>query len=409
LNFPLFIARRYLFAKKSQTAVNILTLVAILGVSIGTMALIIILSVFNGFEKLILSLFNSFNPDMEIRLAEGKTFSIDSLSIDEIRKIPGVLHISEVLEETALITYKEKQHIVTLRGVDNNYVNITGLDTMIREGSYELKSGDMENLILGQGVAYMLGANIYDYLNPFVIYIPRRGSVNMSNPMRAFNSSSNFASGVFVVQSEFDIDYVIAPLSLLRYLTEHTNQVSSVMISIDQSYNSRQLQKQISAIAGKNFLVRNRLQQQEFLYKVMRSEKWAIFFILSFILVIAAFNITGSLTMLVLEKRKDISILYSMGGSISTIKKIFLYEGLLISVGGAIIGILLGAFISWIQIQFGLISIQADGTFIIDAYPVHLNPWDFILVFITVSLIGFLASLLPVQKINTFLMARPGS
>jgi lipoprotein-releasing system permease protein len=409
LNFPLFIARRYLFAKKSQTAVNILTLVAVLGVSVGTMALIIILSVFNGFEKLILSLFNSFNPDMEIRLAEGKTFNIDSLSIDEIRKIPGVIHISEVLEETALITYKEKQHIVTLRGVDENYVNLTGLDTMIHEGGYELKSGDMENLILGQGVAYMLNANIYDYLNPFVIYIPRRGSVNLSNPMQAFNSSSNYASGIFSVQSEFDINYVIAPLSLMRYLTGHSNRVSSVMISVDQTINPRQVQKQISTIAGDGFVVRNRMQQQEFLYKVMRSEKWAIFFILSFILVIAAFNITGSLTMLVLEKRKDIGVLYSMGCSISTIKKIFLYEGLLISLGGASIGIILGALIGWIQIWFGLIRIQAEGTFIIDAYPVHLNPWDFVLVFFTVSMIGLLASFLPVQKINSFLMAKPGS
>jgi lipoprotein-releasing system permease protein len=407
LNFPLFIARRYLFAKKSQTAVNILTLVAVLGVSVGTMALIIILSVFNGFEKLILSLFNSFNPDLEIRAAEGKTFDIDSLSIDEIRKIPGVLHISEVLEETALITYKEKQHIVTLRGVDDEYVNITGLDTMIYEGGYVLKSGDMENLIIGQGVAYMLNANINDFLHPFVIYIPRRGTVNLSNPMRAFNSSSNYASGVFAVQSEFDINYVLAPISLLRYLTEHSNRVSSVMISLDQNADSRQVQKQISTITGDDFVIRNRLQQQEFLYKVMRSEKWAIFFILSFILVIAAFNITGSLTMLVLEKRKDIGILYSMGCSISAIKKIFLYEGLLISLGGALAGIALGALVGWIQISFGIIGIQAEGTFIIDAYPVHLNPWDFLLVFFTVSLIGLLASFLPVQKINTFLLSHP--
>jgi lipoprotein-releasing system permease protein len=403
LNFPLFIARRYLFAKKSQTAVNILTLVAVVGVSVGTMALVIVLSVFNGFEQLILSLFNSFNPDMEIRLVEGKTFSIDELPAEEIMEIPGVLYLSEVLEETALITYQDRQHIVTLRGVDENYVNITRLDTMVREGVFELHTGDRENLILGQGVAYMLNANIYDFLNPMQIYIPRRGRVSTINPAHAFSSSANYASGVFAVQSEFDTEYVIAPISLLRYLTEHSDRITSVMISLDSNVNLRQVQRQIAEVAGDRFVVRNRLQQEEFLYKVMRSEKWAIFFILSFILVIAAFNITGSLTMLVLEKRKDIGILWSMGCTTKTIKEIFLYEGLLISIGGAALGLLLGAVVSWLQIKYGFIGIQAEGSFIIDSYPVKMVVWDFVLVFSTVSLIGLLASMIPVRKIDSFL------
>ncbi len=340
---------------------------------------------------------------MEIRLVEGKTFSIDELPFEEIKNIPGVLHISEVLEETALITYLDKQHIVTLRGVDENYDLITGLDTMIREGSYILRDGDREKLILGQGVAYMLNANINDFLNPFTIYIPRRSRVSTINPAQAFSSSINFASGIFSIQSEFDTEYVIAPISLLRHLTRHNNQVTSLMISVDNAADVRDIQNRLSEIAGERFSVRNRLQQEEFLYKVMRSEKWAIFFILSFILVIAAFNITGSLTMLVLEKKKDMGILWSMGCSIKTIKKIFLYEGLLISLGGATLGLLLGVLISWIQIRFGIISIQAEGTFIIDAYPVHVKPLDVIMVFVTVSFIGALASLLPVQKIDSFL------
>jgi lipoprotein-releasing system permease protein len=403
LNFPFYIARRYLFAKKSQGAVNILTLVAVLGVSIGTMALVVILSVFNGFEKLILSLFNSFNPDIEIRISEGKTFSIDDLPIEEIKKLPGVLHISEILEETALLTYKERQHIVTLRGVDDNYRYITGIDTMIREGNYVLRDGDMEQLIIGQGVAIMLDANLYDYLNPLVIYLPRRGRITTMNPAQAFSSSSNYVSGVFSVQSEFDMEYVIAPISLLRHLTQHHNQITSLMISVDKTANLRNLQKELTDLAGDKFIVRNRLQQEEFLYKVMRSEKWAIFFILSFILVIAAFNITGSLTMLVLEKRKDIRILWSMGCSLQRIKMIFLFEGLLISTAGAIIGLSLGAAVGWLQMQFGLVTLYAEGTFIIEAYPLHLNAWDFPLVFLTVSLIGMFASFLPLQKIKAFL------
>ncbi len=404
MNFPLYIARRYLFAKKSQTAVNVLSIIALTGVSVGTMALVIVLSVFNGFETLILSLFNSFNPDMEIRLVEGKTFDMDAFPAEEIRKIPGVLYLGEVLEETALLKYKEQQHIVTLRGVDDNYSHITGLDTMIWEGDYVLESGDMDNLVIGQGVAIMLNANINDYLNPFTIYIPRRGRTTTIHPAQAFNASNHFASGVFSVQSEFDMEYVIAPISLLRFLTRHDNQVSSVMISVDPAANIRQLQNEVSEIAGDEYIVRNRLQQEEFLYKVMRSEKWAIFFILSFILVIAAFNITGSLTMLVLEKRKDIGILRSMGCSIKILKRIFLYEGMLIGLGGAALGIVLGTLVSWIQIQYGIIRIQAEGTFIIDAYPVQINPWDLVLIFFTVSFIGVLASVLPVQKIKSFVL-----
>ncbi len=405
MNFPFYIARRYLFAKKSQTAVNVLSIVAVVGVAVGTMALVIVLSVFNGFEKLILSLFNSFNPDMEIRLAEGKTFDFNEFPAEEIRNIPGVLYLGEVFEETALITHKDKQHIVTLRGVDDNYRHITGLDTMIWQGSYDLRSGDMENLIIGQGVAMVLNASIHDYLNPFHIYIPRRGRVTTIHPAQAFNASTHFASGVFSVQSEFDIEYVIAPISLLRYLTEYDRKVTSVMLSIDPNANIRQIQRQIAEISGEDYIVRNRLQQEEFLYKIMRQEKWAIFFILSFILMIAAFNITGSLTMLVLEKRKDIRILWSMGCSVKILKNIFLHQGMLIGLGGAGIGIFLGALISWLQMQFGMVGLQADGTFILDAYPVQINPWDFVLVFFTVSLIGMMASLVPVQKIKSFLLS----
>ncbi len=376
---------------------------AVVGVAVGTMALVIVLSVFNGFEKLILSLFNAFNPDMEVRLVEGKTFNINDFPVDEIRSLPGVLYLGEIYEETALITYRDQQHIITLRGVDENYTHITGLDTMLREGSFELYTGDSRNLILGQGVALMLNAGIHDYLNPFNIYVPRRGRTIGILPAQAFNASSNYAAGIFAVQPEFDMEYVIAPISLLRFLTQHEDRVTSVMISAEPGANLRQLQREIARVAGDDFVVRNRFQQEEFLYKVMRTEKWAIFFILSFIMVIAAFNITGSLTMLVLEKRKDIRILWSMGCTMKRIKRIFLFEGLMIGIGGAVAGIVLGAAIAWIQVQYGIIGIQAEGTFIIDAYPVAINLYDFVLVFFTVSLIGFAASIPPVQKIKSFL------
>ncbi len=245
MNFPFYIARRYLFAKKSQTAVNVLTLVALIGVSFGTMALVVVLSVFNGFENLILSLFNSFNPDMEIRLAEGKSFDMDEFPAEELKNIPGVLHLGEVYEETALLMYRERQHIVKLRGVDENYRHITGLDTMLLEGEYKLRSGDHSNLIIGQGVAYVLGANINDLLNPLTIYIPKRGRISGILPAQAFNASSNYASGIFGVQAEFDMEYVIAPISLLRFLTEHDNQVTSVILGIDPAFHLQQVQKDV--------------------------------------------------------------------------------------------------------------------------------------------------------------------
>jgi lipoprotein-releasing system permease protein len=405
LNFPFYIARRYLFAKKSQTAVNVLTLVAVVGVCIGTMALVVVLSVFNGFEKLILSMFNAFNPDIEIRLVEGKSFRMDEFPAEELENLPGVLHLGRVIDETALLTYRNRQHIVKLRGVDENFTQITGMDTMLLEGEFTLKTGDMDYLVIGQGVAYILGANINDYLNPLTVYVPRKGRITTLHPAQAFNASTNFASGVFGIQAEYDMEYVVAPYRLLERLVEYDNQVTSVILSIDPSVSLRQLQRQISVIAGSEYVVRNRLQQEEFLYKVMRSEKWAIFFILSFILIIAAFNITGSLTMLVLEKRRDIAILWSMGATRRIIKRIFLAEGLLIGVGGALLGIFLGWVVCMIQIHYGLISIQAQGTFIIDAYPVAIQVSDFILVFITVSLIGYAASWLPVNKIRFLLRA----
>lgn len=400
MKFPFYIARRYLFAKKSQTAVNILTMVAVIGVSFGTMALIVVLSVFNGFEKLILSLFNAFYPDIEITLSEGKTFDINQFPLEDIKKHPDVLYLSEIYEEMALLTYRNKQHIVRLRGVDQQYKNITGVDTLMIEGEYQLQSGDHSHLVLGQGVALVLGANINDYLHPLTVYIPRRGRVTSFLPAQAFTASSNYASGVFSVQAEFDMEYVIAPISLLRKLNNRDEQVTSVMIGITPGTNIRNVQNDLQQILGSGFEIKNRFQQQEFFYKVMQSEKWAIFFILSFILLIAAFNITGSLTMLILEKQRDIKIFRSMGASKKLIRNIFLLEGFLISFGGALLGLFLGWLISWIQIRYGVISIQAQGTFIVDAYPVHLEPFDFLLVFFTVSLIGFFASLPPVWKIK---------
>ncbi|MBW6497424.1 MAG: ABC transporter permease [Bacteroidales bacterium] len=403
MRFPFFIARRYLFAKKSHNAINIITMVSVIGVAVGTMALVVVLSVFNGFEKLILSLFNAFNPDMEIRLREGKVFSVDDIPLEELKNIPGVVLYSELLEETALLTYRDRQHLVTMRGVNNSFVEISGIDSMLVAGEFILEHGDADFLVLGQGVEYVLGANINDFQHMLNLYVPKRGRSTGLQPSQAFNASSNFASGIFGLQSEFDMEYILVPLRLARRLLEYDNEVTSVVIGLDPAVNVSRVQRQMQELVGPNFEVRNRLQQQDFLYKVMRSEKWAIFLILSFILIIASFNVVGSLTMLVIEKSRDIKILHSMGASQKVIRRIFLAEGIMISLGGAMAGIILGGLVSWLQMRFGIVGIQAEGTFIIDSYPVAVKAMDVVLVSITVFGIGLLASILPIRNISLLL------
>ncbi|MEE4177463.1 MAG: FtsX-like permease family protein [Bacteroides sp.] len=392
-----------MFAKKSHNAINIITLVSMIGVAVGTMALVVVLSVFNGFEKLILSLFNAFNPDMEIRLTEGKVFSLEDIPLEDLKNIQGVALYSEILEETALITYRDKQHLVTMRGVNETYIKITGIDTMLVAGQLILEDGDADYLILGQGVEYVLGANINDFLNPLNLYVPRRGRSTGLQPSQAFHASSNYASGVFGIQAEFDMEYILVPLRLARSLLDYDTEVTSLVVGIEANASLSRVQREVEDLLGPSFQVRNRLQQQDFLYKVMRSEKWAIFLILSFILIIASFNVIGSLTMLVIEKTHDIRILHNMGASKKVIRQIFLMEGVLISLGGALAGIVLGGIVSWLQMRFGIISIQAEGTFIIDAYPVQIKAIDFLLVAITVFGIGWLASVLPVRNISLLL------
>ncbi|HSV88763.1 MAG TPA: FtsX-like permease family protein, partial [Bacteroidales bacterium] len=297
------------------------------------------------------------------------------------------------------ITHQNRQHLVTMRGVQYHYATITGIDTMLVAGDFVLDKGDADFFVIGQGVEYVLGANIHDFMNPFNLYVPRRGRTPGLHPSQAFKATSNFASGVFGVQAEFDMGFVLVPIRLARQLLDYNTEVSSLVLGLDENVNEDRIQKEIQNLVGPAFEVRNRLQQQDFLYRIMRTEKWAIFFILTFILIIASFNVIGSLTMLVIEKTRDIQTLHSMGASQKLLRKIFLVEGIMISLGGALVGILIGVLISWLQMQFGFISIQAQGTFVIDAYPVVIKVSDLLKIALTVFGIGVLASILPVKNI----------
>ncbi|TVR69749.1 MAG: FtsX-like permease family protein [Marinilabiliales bacterium] len=401
MNFSLYIAKRYLVAKKSHNVINIISGISVVGVATGTMALIVILSVFNGFDSLLKSLFSVFDPELEITLVEGKTFSVEGDErFERIKEHPGVLYFTEVLEENALLMYGERQHIATMKGVEENFTEHSELQRMMMEGSLMLKD-DMGNnfAVLGRGVANVLAVGL-SFLTPLEIYIPSRTAGITMNPDRAFNRRLIYPSGVFSVEQETDMNYLLVPLDFAREILEFREEVTSVELGLSPGFRESDVQDELQEILGDEFRVLNRYQQQEWLYKVMQSEKWAIFLILAFILVVASFNIIGSITMLIIEKKKDIAVLKSLGATENMIRKIFLFEGWMISVVGAAAGLLIGLAICVVQMEFGVVKLYGSGTFIIDAYPVELQFTDFIYVFLTVLLIGFFAALVPVRYIT---------
>jgi lipoprotein-releasing system permease protein len=401
LNLSFYIARRYFVSKKSHNIINIISGISVVGVAVGTMALIIVLSVFNGFEQLVVSLFNSFNPDIAITASRGKTFNIAEVPVDKLRRIPGVLYLTEVIEENALIRYKEKPYIVTIKGVSEEFIHTSRVDTMMVEGTYLLQDGDQDFAVMGNGVAYYLSANLNDYINPLVVFVPRRDAAFSGGFENAFNSEVIFPSGFFSIQQDYDIKYVLVPLRFTQRLLAYENERTGLEIGLDKTANLETVQRSMETLLGDGFVVKNRYQQQEILYKIMKSEKWAIFLILTFILLIATFNVVGSLSMLILDKKKDIAVLRSLGASQQLIRRIFITEGMLISLIGALTGLFLGGLICWLQITFGLIKLGDSGsTFVVDTYPVQMQIIDFAGVFVTVMAIGYLAAWYPVHNIR---------
>jgi len=399
LNFPFYIARRYLFAKKTRHAINIISGISVGGVTIGSMALIIILSAFNGLDNLVRSLFSTFDPDLKITVAEGKTFSSEHENIKKLKAHEGILYLSEVIEENALLRYGEKQYIATIKGVGDDFIKMSGIDSMIYDGEFLLKDQKNSYAIVGQGIASTLSMGL-NFITPIQIYVPKRTKNVILTPDKAFNRKYIFPSGIFAIQQDFDSKYIIVPIDFARELLDYTVELSSIELKIDPSYNQDRIQEELQALLGNEFEVKNRFEQQEFVYKIMQSEKWAIFLILTFILMIASFNIIGSLSMLIIEKKKDIETLRNLGANLKLIRKIFLLEGWMISILGAIGGLILGSIICTLQQQFGLVKIQGGESFVIDTYPVSMEIPDFLFVFLTVLLIGYLAAWYPVRYIT---------
>lgn len=401
MNLPLHIAWRYLKSKKSHNVINIISGISVAGVTIGTMALIVVLSVFNGFEGLVVSLFNTFDPPLKVTPASGKTFSSTAFPWKELEKVTDVKAATGIIEEKALLKYGPSQFLATIKGVDTNYVSWTGLDSMMTEGSLMLTFKDQPLAITGQGIAYYLGINLNSFDAMIEVYAANRTASNLSNPENAFKRLDIRPAGIFSVQQDFDTKYMIVPLSFARELFEYTDELTSVEISLNEGADMLAVQSDIKVLLGNGYVVKNRFEQQETLYKIMRSEKYAIFLILSFILFIAAFNMIGSLSMLILDKRKDINILYSLGATNRLVQKIFISEGIMIMFSGAFAGMFLGALICIIQQQFGIVKINAEGgSFLINAYPVLMDWRDFVYVFLVVGGIGLVATIIPVLGIR---------
>jgi ABC-type transport system, involved in lipoprotein release, permease component len=396
VKLSLYIAKRYLFAKKSRNAINIISAVSVAGVSVGTMALIIILSVFNGLETMVSAIFNTFDPDIKITAAEGKTFIADTARLKLLAKVEGLSCYSLTIEDNALLKYGSRQFIATIKGIDDNYAMVSNIDSSMWEGEFTLRNDKgRPYAIPGIGVAQYLGIRV-NFITPLEIIFPKKtGSTNLSAE-NSLNHKFIFPSGIFEVEKEYDSKYVYIPIDFARELTETDKGVTTVEIKFKEYADPQAVQKDIIKIFGKGFTVQNRYEQQAIFYKVMRSERLAIFFILTLILIIASFNIIGSLTMLIIEKERDIEILKSLGADNNLIRKIFIFEGWLISIIGALSGIILGFVVCWLQQTYGLVKLQSQ-SLIMDSYPVVMKIKDFIIVPGTVLLIGYWAAWYPVR------------
>lgn len=400
MNLSLFIARRYLVSKKTHNIINIISGISVAGVWVGTMALVVVLSVFNGFEQAVVSMFNVFDPDLLISPKSGKVFHENQIPSDKILQLPGVGKVTGVVEENALLRYKSKQFLATIKGVSPGYLKDNALDTLMIEGDGILEADSNDFALPGFGIAYYLNIHIDDPEGVVSVFVPDRNKRINAMSESSLRSELIRPSGIFSVQQDFDNKFMFVPLRFARQLLGYEDELTSIEIRLNKGAKLGNIQKEVEKLVGPNFEVKDRLQQQEILYKTMKSEKWAVFLILTFILLIATFNILGSITMLILDKRKDIGTLYSLGASHTLVRRIFFAEGLLITFVGTVLGIALGALICWIQMEYGVIKLQGGGSFIMSAYPVKMKLMDFILVFATVSLIGATASWIAVRRLS---------
>ena len=410
MNFPFYIAKRYLFSKKSHNAINVISAVSVCGVALATLALVCTLSVFNGFQDLVATMFTAFDPELKITSVSGKVFDGQDERILSIRQFPEIEVFSESLEDNAMVQYKGRQAMVMIKGVEDNFDRLTPIDSILYgRGELLLHDEVVNYAIPGIELVSVLGTGIR-FLDPLEVYAPKRGSrINIANPVSSFNSDYLHSSGlVFAVnQQKYDASYILTSLAFARDLFQYDTEVSSIDLKLKDGSNLNKVQEKIARLLGEDFRVLNRYEQQADTFRIMEVEKLISYLFLSFILLIACFNVIGSLSMLIIDKRSDVVTLRNLGADNGVITRIFLFEGCLISFLGALAGVFLGLVLCLIQQEFGIIALgggASAGAFIVDAYPVSVHWVDILLILITVLVVGFLSVSYPVRFLSRRLL-----
>ncbi len=406
MRLSFFIAKRYLFSKKSHNAINVISAISVCGIAFATLALVCTLSVFNGFHDLMESLFTAFDPELRISPTSGKVFDLNDSRIKQIKSWNEVAVFSASLEDNVMVQYKDRQIMATIKGVEENYEQLTDIDSILYgKGDPCLHTEHFDYALPGMGLVSALGCGVR-FVDPLTIYAPIRGAkISMNNPAAAFHKAQLYSSGlVFMVnQEQYDESYLLAPLQFVQKIFDYDTQVSAVNLRLEKGCDINDIKGRITDTLGTDFMVQDRFEQQAETFNIMKVEKLVSYLFLSFILFIACFNVIGSLSMLVLEKRSDIATLHNLGADDHLVSRIFLFEGWLISILGAIIGIVLGVILCLLQQHWGLISLGSD--FIVDAYPVSVHVADIVGVFATVLIIGLMAVWIPVHRLRNSLLS----
>ena len=407
MNFSLFIARRYLFSKKSHNAINVISIISVCGIAVATMAMVCVLSVFNGFGGIVEGMFSAFDPDLKVSAKVGKVFDYDTPDFTRALQLPGIQMVSESLEENALFKFGEQQVPVLVKGVSSEFALMTDMDRLMIDGSFRLSEEGVDYTVLGAGLAMSLGARA-GFVNFIEIYAPKRDvKVNLANPAAAFTRENVMIAGIFSLnQVEVDDQMALVPIDLAREIFNRKTEVSSLEIKLNPGVSVKKVKKEIEKIIGDSFLVENRYEQQIESYRMLQIEKWVTFLILAFIVLIAVFNVVGSLSMLIVEKEEDIKSLRNMGADNNLIARIFLFEGWLITFFGILAGILVGLTLCLAQQCFGILRLSdVPGAYVVDAYPVIVRFWDIAIVFAVVGVISLLTVFYPInnlkKKLNT--------
>ena len=408
MNFPLFVARRYLFSKKSTHAINVISMISAIGVAVATMALVIVLSAFNGFHDLVATLFTRFDPQLEITPVMGKTAPADDPLLATVRQLPEVAVVPEWVEDNALAVFQGKQAMVTIKGVEDNFKDLANIQsTLYGDGEFCLHAANLNYGILGIQLAQQLGTGTL-WTDPLRVYAPiKEGQIDITDPTQGFVVDSLDAPGVvfYVKQTKYDSRYILVPIAWARNLFGEQGMVSSLELRLKEGSDIGAVKKKIAATVGDKYRVRDRYEQQDDTFKIMQIEKLFAYVFLTFILVVACFNIVGSLSMLIIDKRDDVVTLRNLGASDRQIVRVFLFEGRMISVAGAVIGILIGLLLCWLQQQYGLVKLGgSDASFIVNAYPISVHYLDVFLVFLTVVAVGWLAVWYPVRYFSRRLL-----